>query len=383
MKIKKRFISVIAALLMVFSTAVPAMAAPVITVGVHVAAEAAASTTVASVSKYGNIELAVTSDELSSAGFATGDMVTVTINEVEHEMPFCTNYSDVDNGALVLRAEKGTNAIIAINMGNFAGTYGVEAGAAVEIRLKEAGAYLEEYEIRNLVRTNNRTDYTSDAVYANFRMVNQGSIADGILYRSSSPINEEINRASYADTLAAEAGIHTFINLADSAMSLEEYFSAENFASPYYMSVYKDGGVIPLNMAIDFNDADFRAKLTLGLSFMANHDGPYLVHCNEGKDRAGFTIAVLQALMGASVDEIVEDYMVTYENYYGVQRGTSKYDKIAEGNIKESLRSICGIESGASLDNVDLAAAAESYLTSIGMDQLQIQKLKAKLSAGA
>lgn len=380
MNIKKRFISVLTALLMVFLTAVPTMAAPVITAGVHSSAEAAASTTVASVSKYGNIELAVTSDELSSAGFTTGDIVTVTIHEVEYEMPFCTNYSDVDNGALVLRAEKGTNAIIAINMGNFAGTYGVEAGAVVTIRLKEAGAYLEEYEIRNLVRTNNRADYTSDAVYANFRMVNKGNIADGILYRSSSPINEEINRASYADNLTAAASIHTFINLADSETSLEEHFNAETFASPYYMSVYEDGGVILLNMAIDFNDDDFRAKLADGLNFMANQDGPYLVHCNEGKDRAGFTIAVLQALMGAGVDEIVEDYMVTYENYYGVQRGTSKYDKIAEGNIKESLRSICGTRSGASLDHVDLTAAAESYLTSIGMSQLQIQKLKTKLS---
>lgn len=383
MKNKKCVISVLTAFVMGLSLSMPSMAAPVITMGVRSSAEAKASTVVASVSKYGNIELAATSNELTNAGFATGDMVTVTINEAEYEMPFCTNYSDVDNGALVLRAEKGTNAIIAINMGNFAGTYGVEAGAVVDIRMKEAGAYLEEYEIRNLVRTNNRADYSSDAVYANFRMVNQGDIADGVLYRSSSPINEEINRASYADVLAAEAGIHTFINLADSEVSLEEHVNADTFASPYYMSIYEDGGVILLNMAIDFNSDDFRAKLANGLNFMADQDGPYLVHCNEGKDRAGFTIAVLQALMGASVDEIVEDYMVTYENYYGVERGTTKYIKIAEGNIKESLRSICGLESGASLDGVDLAAATENYLTSIGMSKSQIQKLKTKLSTGA
>lgn len=382
MRIKKRFISMMTALLLAFSTAMPAMAAPVITMGVHRPAEAAASTTVATVSKYGNLELTVTSDELSNAGFTTGDMVTVTINEAEYEMPFCTNYSDVDNGALVLRAAPESNAVIAINMGNFAGTYGVEAGAAVDIRLKEAGAYLEEYEIRNLVRTNNRDDYASDEIYANFRMVNQGGIADGILYRSSSPVNEEINRASYADILAAAAGIRTFINLADSAASLEEYFHAETFASPYYRSVYESDGVILLNMAVDFNDDDFRAKLAAGLNFMADREGPYLVHCNEGKDRAGFTIAVIQALMGAGVDEIVEDYMVTYENYYGVQRNTGKYAKIAEGNIKESLRSICGIESGAGLDQTDLAAAAESYLLSIGMEPPQIEKLKTKLSAG-
>ena len=381
MRIKKRLFTMLLVLTMVCSAALPAMASPFTAMAVRSSAEAAASTTVTSVSKYGNIELAVSSDELNNVGFNTGDMVTVTINESEYEMPFCTNYSDVDNGALVLRAEKGTNAIIAINMGNFAGTYGVEAGAAVSIKMKEIGAYLEEYEIRNLVRTNNRDDYASDAVYANFRMVNQGNIADGVLYRSSSPINEEINRAAYADTLAAAAGIHTFINLADSETSMTDHLNADTFASPYYKSIYENGDVILLNMAIDFNDDDFRAKLATGLNFMAAQDGPYLIHCNEGKDRAGFTIAVLQALMGASVDEIVEDYMVTYENYYGVQRGTTKYDKIAEGNIKESLRSICGLQPGTSLDGVDLAAATEKYLNSIGMGELQILRLKSRLSS--
>ncbi len=366
---KKKLYSGLMAMVMILSLSISSLAAT-----------GAVSTTVAEVSKYGNLELAVTDAELTAAGFKTGDMMTVTINETALEIPFCTNYSDVDNGALVLRVQEGTNAIVAINMGDFAATYGVQAGDPVVIELKEAGAYLDEYEIRNLVRTDKREEYPTDAVYANFRMVTQGNIAEGVLYRSSSPINEEINRASYADTLAEQAGIKTFINLADSPESLQQHFDADTFKSPYYKSVNEAGGVIVLDMAIDFNTDDFRAKLANGLAFMAEQDGPYLVHCNEGKDRAGFTIAVIQALMGASVDEITDDYMTTYSNYYWVEKGTVKYDKIAEGNIKESLRSICGMESGASLDGVNLEAAAKTYLLNIGLSETQIQTLQTKLS---
>jgi len=51
--------------------------------------------------------------------------------------------------------------------------------------------------------------------------------------------------------------------------------------------------------------------------FIIANDGPYLIHCTEGKDRAGFVSAVLEALMGADLQEIVADYMKSYENYYG------------------------------------------------------------------
>ena len=66
---------------------------------------------------------------------------------------------------------------------------------------------------------------------------------------------------------------------------------------------------------------------------MIEKDGPYLVHCTEGKDRAGFVAGLLEALMGSTVDEIKEDYMITYMNYYGVEYGSEQYEKIAESNI--------------------------------------------------
>ena len=75
--------------------------------------------------------------------------------------------------------------------------------------------------------------------------------------------------------------------------------------------------------------------------------------------------------------------MVTFMNYYGVEYGSEQYDKIAERNILESLRDIAGLPKGASLDNVDLEAAAERYLLGIGLTSEQIETLKDKLTTDA
>lgn len=40
------------------------------------------------------------------------------------------------------------------------------------------------------------------------------------------------------------------------------------------------------------------------------------MHCSEGKERAGITSAVIEALMGASANEIMDDYLTTYIDFY-------------------------------------------------------------------
>ena len=60
---------------------------------------------------------------------------------------------------------------------------------------------------------------------------------------------------------------------------------------------------------------DFANKLREGLLFMIKRT-PYLIHCVEGKDRAGITVALLEAIMDASVEEIYKDYVKSYENYF-------------------------------------------------------------------
>ena len=48
------------------------------------------------------------------------------------------------------------------------------------------------------------------------------------------------------------------------------------------------------------------------------------------RERTGPDAALLEALSDATMDEIIADYMESYENYYGVEKGTEQYDTIAK-----------------------------------------------------
>jgi len=337
---------------------------------------------VTEVQKYGNLTLDIKPKELYDAGYELGDILKVSVGDANLEIPFCTSYSDVDTGSLVIRDSKEDNLlIVAINMGNFSTTYKVSVGDTVSFSLKEKEGYLSEYLLRQLVRTNNRSDYATDSIYANFRNISTKGINSGVLYRTSSPINNELGRASYANELTKAVGVKTVLNLADSATEIKKYVAADDFDSAYYKSLYDAGSVKTLNMGVDLSSEAFGTKLAEGLRFLSKNKAPYLVHCTEGKDRAGFVSAVLEALMGASYDEVVADYMTTYENYYKVEKNSEQYKAIAQSNIITSMTTIvCGAAKGTDISNIDLAAAVQKYLVRIGMTNDEITKLKESLS---
>ena len=346
--------------------------------------------------KYGNVYTDCAAENFTEdLGLAWGDLVTVKFLGQELILPVVPTYSYVDSGkpAIILNKNDKGNAdgyvSLAINMGNFAETYGIatkhtdenknwwwEACEGVEFpievsyELYEKEGYMAEYLLHELTRTNNREDYAhlTDAQFANFRKV--ATTGMGNLYRSSSPINPEIGRNTYAMAEVEKAGVTVVMNLADNA---EEAAAYAGFAESYYAGQK----VIFLGLGVDFAAADFQAGLANGLRFFAENPGTYLVHCNEGKDRAGFVSAVLECLMGASAEEVVADYMVTYYNYYGVEPGTEKYNAIASSNIIKSLQTAFGIED---LYAADLAAEAAEYIAAIGLTEAEIAALKANLT---
>ena len=135
--------------------------------------------------------------------------------------------------------------------------------------------------------------------------------------------------------------------------------------------------MIALAAGLDFTNEENQAKLAEGLTFMAAHEGPYLIHCKEGKDRTGFVSALLECLMGATAEEIIADYMITYYNFYGVEPGTEKYDAIERDNLEKNLRGAFGVED---IRQADLALCAENYLRSIGLSDETISALKTNLA---
>ena len=142
---------------------------------------------------------------------------------------------------------------------------------------------------------------------------------------------------------------------------------------------YNSCQVTYLNLGMDFLDETFTESLAKGMRAIIDGEGPYLIHCNEGKDRAGFVSALLECLMGASADEVADDYMETYENYYGVEKGTEKYNAVLNNNLVKSLNAVFGVDD---IYTADLAAEAEAYMTeNLGLSADEVAALKAKLGA--
>jgi protein tyrosine/serine phosphatase len=361
----------------------------------------AVETEIAQIDKYGNLDLAVTPEALRAGGYEPGDVILVRIGDLEIEMPMGTQYTDVDAGTPVccLRTSgDGTEiTILAINSGNLAVTAGIaekqaidaapgyewsylngyEAPVPVILSMARKQGYADEYALHQLTnsRTNRREDYPhlTDADYANFRAVETTGMGKGTLYRSSSPVNPGLNRNREADAALLQAQIRTVIDLADSEVELAQY---EGFSTTNYAAC----DIIALDMGVDFQAAEFQRKLADGLRFIVSHEGPYLIHCNEGKDRAGFAAALLEALMGAEAGEIRADYMRTFYNFYGVQEGTEQYRKISDSFLESSLAAVLGLPSVRDHDG-DLRSAAEAYLKTIGMTDEEIAALKERLAA--
>ena len=357
-------------------------------------------TTIDRIDKQGNIILNISVQQLNEKGYEAGDVITVTINGNNYDMPIGVMINEVsgEEEICLFENESGGNDIIKLAVKNdsfFLKTglgeiklteedpgyeilwnEGVDEALSVFLNMKEKQGHSDDYPTDDYAyrRTNNREEYPqlSDEEFANFREVETKGMKDDILYRSSSPINPKINRNTEADEAIRNAQVKTVINMTDYTNGVQRY---DNYETSYYSSC----NIIALNMSTNFSTEEFGNRLCEGFRFLIENEGPYLIHCTEGKDRTGFSIAILECLMGAEADEIVSDYMKTYCNYYGVKLGSSFYNSIAERNIKKDLAKAFGIDS--IFEDDDLSLCAEKNLLKIGMSQEEISKLKEILQA--
>ena len=381
----KKAISIILCLAVLASLALPICAAEY--------PELSGRAEMISFTKYGNVFISLTKEELLSAGYTYGDMVTVAFLDQTMDLPLCSDVSDVDSGEPgVFARSKDTYVMLAINMGDFASTYGlavkttkadqsyewswaegVESPVYFTITMKEPGGYLDQYYLHQLSYTDARGDYPdlSDEEFANFRAVQTTGMGRNILYRAASPINPIHNRNTYADAAIQGAGVTVVMNLADDEDTARAY---EGFSQSYYAGA----SFIALNMGVDFFADEFREKLAQGMRFFARNPGVYMLHCTEGKNRAGFVAAILECLMGASLQEVEADYMCSFYNYYGITPEDPRYEPVLSGGIVKSLSRAFGVND---LQSADLSACAAAYLKDCGLTDQELAALRTNLSA--
>lgn len=332
------------------------------------------SGTVTGIDKYGHVDLDITVRELLDAGYEPGDILTVTFDTLQVDMPYFTGFYAEPLGMMLRGVESRIHASICINYGNFAETTGVTYDDKVTISLKEKGGALDVETLNSLQFSTDFSDYADEETFANFRPIAAGKTGNGKLYRSSSPVDNSNNRAKYSCDLAQAAGVVTVLNLADSHEALHAFFEDDTFASAYYRELYEKGSVLPLNLNFDIYSEDFAKNIVQGLEFLSENSPPYLIHCMEGRDRTGFVSIIIDSLMGGKLEEIRQDYMKSYENYYGITKESDpkKYESILRINFNELMFVLTGTHD---FENENLKEKAEEFLLNAGMDAEKLKSL--------
>lgn len=333
--------------------------------------------------EFGGAYIDISIDGFNSLGFKFGDSVDFKFsNGVTYsDIGYYSGYY-VPAGQELLVGYPGYDYIkFCINYGDdLYVDNGFDLSTTVTVTVHESAKYLTIEETLSISYSDDITKYTSEEQFANFREIKVGRMKEGLIYRGASPIDNRRKRASTVDKLLRENKIQYVVDLADTRETVDGLYAKEDFNSPYFKELDEDGCVATLGMAAAYKKEDFSNKLKNMCLYMLENDGPYYIHCLEGKDRTGYVCMVLGALCGATYNELVDDYFITYQNYYGIEKGTDKYEAIKEIHIDEMIRYVFGFNEKTKLLGATYYTSATNYLLSIGLEQDQLDSLQDKLS---
>jgi len=213
---------------------------------------------------------------------------------------------------------------------------------------------------------------SEDAGSVNFREIRMGNIAPNTLYRSSHPIKDD-RQERVISLLASSARIASVINLTD----FDSEMKRKAFFAPWYNQLIKNNRVIALGMDFSLTGEYFQKKLKKGLQFIINTEGPWLIHCHAGVDRTGFVSIVLESLMGATLDEIINDYLQSFNSMYT----SSIYGEVNKGDSLVVMQLLSAMGNYMPITDQNLRAIAENYLLkTIKLSVTEIELLKRKLA---
>ncbi len=329
---------------------------------------------ISSYNEFGAAMLDFTEADMTKAGFTLGDVISITVDGKEIVMPYYDGYY-TRNGEYLCVAYPTYPSICftANNVGLPKELTGLE-GYDVVVKMKEKGGRLDVQTALSMKYTNDRNDYPtySDAEFANARAASGGNIASGVLHRSSSPFSNDINRANYVSEYLESEKVKTVLNLADTEEKMLTYDMP-----PYSRSLWEGGNVILCPLKADPTADDYNNRLIEALKELPSRPAPYVVHCMEGKDRTGYVCALLEGLCGATYEEIVADYLITYNNYYHITpaKDSDLCNTLVSLRLNTCLMYYAGVNDESQLPNIDYAKAFSNYLLSHGMSQQQINAL--------
>ena len=329
--------------------------------------------------EFGGAYIDISIQDFNNLGFKFGDSVDLSFsNNVKYEdIGYYSGYYVPAGQELVVGYPGYDYVKFCINYGDDVYTMNnFNKDTKVTITVHEEGKYKDIEETLSISYSDDPEAYESEEEFANFREVKAGYLKPGLIYRGASPIDNSRNRAATVDKLLQANNIQYNIDLADK----EENLGNKKYViHDYFKSLQDNNQVIFLGMGAAYKNDDFSSKMKIMFEAILNNDGPYYIHCLEGKDRTGYVCMVIEALLGASYDELIEDYFITYHNYYGIEKGTSKYDMIKSMHIDEMIRFVFDFAPKTTLLGANFRSKAHDYLLAIGLTEEEIYAVQHKL----
>jgi hypothetical protein len=335
-------------------------------------------------SSYNQPKLDVRADDIFGHGIALGSLFDIHAGDrVYEDAILLENYL----GTFMFDKFVNVESDGYVSIGCVGKLISVPVGSEVTLTYSGTSERYQKTPMYNAGSTDVRGDYASDEEFANFYEVTGGDLKQGVLYRSFSPLyapNKQ-TRSAYVDDLAEEAGIEYLASLSYSDASVK---AAVESLEGYCVELCKEGAYVAPSMGyLYFQEKEKTVSVLKGIM---DNDGPYLVHCNVGRDRTGFMVLLLQSLCGCSVDEMKECESKAFCNLYHIDVGSQEYQTVVDCTYDRNMFLIANPDripdmfdidwDHIDVGSVDPYSAAYSYCTGyLGLTDDEVMKVRGNL----
>lgn len=337
---------------------------------------------------YGNFALDVTEEQLHGMGADIGYEVYLDIRGERVIAMHSHDWNGLPHGMLFLSYTVSTGEmVLGLYNASLKDEMKLEVGDTMKLWYKGPSKYYDSLNKYLQPFSGQRSDYDSDEIFANFRELKGGSMKEDLIYRSASPWTTKDERTYYVNKLCEKEGIESLVLLDISYDALAKLIPESG--DLYCNGIFDAGNVSAASFhpAVLSNTKDIEQFLRM----FDESEGKVCIACKYGKDRTGSLCAMLQALAGASYEEICEEFMKSMTNYYGIEKGSEEYVAVESIYIRPFLYTmqhpeIIGHYHDVDWDEVDFQPfepyeVVYKFLTEyVGMDHELIDRIIEKIT---
>jgi hypothetical protein len=337
--------------------------------------------------EFGCAVLTVDMRSMDSLEAPYGTDLYVEFNGSTYTAIFVQDYSGVPSFSMFVSfigAQK--EYVVGVFNGHFSEGHSISVGDTVRLSVAGPNPYYSRLPNYLAGYSNSREDYPSDQVFANYRMLGGGDMAEDKVYRCSTPWGL-YGRGELSDEYLSEVGVERLIGM---DRSMEEIADVVKKKGDLYSShLFLDGKVSTRFLSPSVHSHP--EEIGWVIDRILDSDGSVGLFCKLGKDRTGIYCLILQALAGATLEEATDEFMLSFTNFYWIMKGTDEYDAVYETNLfrilylfqhPELIDSMLDIDwSKAELVDFDLQEVITGFLIDyIGIPVEKIDALKAWLT---